>query len=1142
MAKVFRFHQGNDNIEDWQNSTQYGSNAIDAIQDPAGSSARKEITSIPSPFARIDLVKSAFENLVNSKTLEGNTIFHKMVSDCFDIGEIFFNIDKHQDKVSIIVWDKQKDLETLLKSGNSKHRLLGETLKLYLDQDAEAYNFGDTQRLYLLNSKQGPNALNILGGTSPASLFFTTANDLSYVDIQFGNDKVFDKDYQPLYKREFSFVKFIYGIKKFMPRFSSLFKSVDDYIEMNFKLLTSEEKNTLNNYTLAEFESEFEKLHAGSEGSIVEILNFPLRKKAEKGSTPTSSGFIINSSKYLGNTPPLVLPVDDFSEQVRYTSAPWNRNNKAEFEDSRILNSRTLPFDGSKYPYLTIGDFLEPYIIRTIYPINKSKFFDGNLSMAGDVNRGYILPIKREYFDYFDAQSLSGVTSDGKKVFEVKQITSGGVSVILRIPIQASKYITYERLYYPSTNEFQIAEPQVARNRGAIIENQFGLTVYPFLKLASQNHYRIAFLDRDIQEHNKHNKFELQFYKNAQNTRVVENAVKRRSEKDTEFISSNYYILEDGFDYIQLKNSWATGIVIPKFHVHPQGTSEFTFAVDFGTTNTHIEYRKDNGPAKPFEINDDDAQIGTLHDPKSPETLKSVNAVRANQLLDLLPQELLPEIINSSSEFQFPLRTAILSNEKLDLNQQTYALADFNIPFVYEKHTILKNSKIRTNLKWSDYTSKPNEIKIVEAFFENLLFLMRNKVVLNGGDLNKTKLIWLYPSSMTKFRIDMLERTWNSLYRKFINTTHTPERLSESIAPFYYFNSQLGVNALSSSVVSIDIGGGTTDVVLYTNNQPQILTSFKFAANAIFGDAFGRSSSINGFIRKYTDRIRLLLETNKQYDLVKILDDIKDHGKSEDIVAFFFSIERNKKIKDNNIPISFSKKLMLNSDFKILFVLFYTAIVYHVAKLIRANGITMPKYITFSGTGSKIINIADGSDRLNTLTELTQIIFKEICGTDQVTKIELKQDPNPKELSCKGALNIPAGQQIKIEDIKSVLLGTEEDQLIPQKAITYNDITASTELSIKNEYNHFIDWFFNLHKVYSFKDNFGINPAHLNAYREYLTENVMDDLKSGLIEKRKELDNDFTVNLEETLFFYPLIGGLNNLAYKIQAELTNETA
>ena len=1139
MAKVFRFHQGNDNIEDWQDSTIYGSNAIEAIQDPAGASARKEITSIPSPFARIDLVKSAFKNLVNSGNLEGKTIFHKMVSDSLDVGEIFFNIDKHQEKVNVIVWDKANDLEKLLQSRNPKHRLLGETLKLYLDQDAKTYNFSQTQRLYLLNYKQGPNPLNILGGTSPASLFFTSANDLSYVDIQFGNDKVFDKLYQPLYKREFLYFKFIYGIKKFMPGFSSLFKDVDDYLEMNFRMLTSDQKTVLNNLTFAEYEAEFERLHSGSEGSPIEILNFSLRKKSHAGITPTGSGFIINSTKYEGTTPPMVLPVDDFSENIRYTTDSWNRNNKVEFSDSRPLKLRTLPFDGSKYPYLTISDFLEPYLIRTIYPINKTKFFDGNLTVNGEVTRGYILPVKREYFDYFDSESLGGITSDGKKVFELKQLTSGGVSATLRVSIQGGKYITYERVYYPPANEYQIAEPNIERNRGAIIENHFGLTVYPFLKLAEDNHYRVSFLDRDVLEHTKYNRFELDFFKNQSNGKIEKKAVKKRSEKDQVNISSDYYVLEDGFDYIQIKNNWATGIVIPKFQIIRQGTSQFTFAVDFGTTNTHIEFRKDQGQAKPFEINDTDIQIGTLHDATSPETLKSINAVRANQLLNLIPQELIPEIINSTSEFQFPLRTAILSTEKLDLNQQTYALADFNIPFVYEKHQIQKHSKIRTNLKWSDYTNKPNEIKIVEAFFENILFLIRNKVLLNGGDLSITKLIWLYPTSMTKYRIDILERIWNSLYRRFINTTQTPQKLSESIAPFYYFNSQLGVQALTNSVISIDIGGGTTDVVIYTNNEPQILTSFKFAANSIFGDAFGRSSAINGFIRKYTDRIRYLLETNKQYDLVKILDDINEHGKSEDIVAFFFSIERNKKIKDSNVPISFSKKLMLNNDFKILFVLFYASILYHVAKLIKANQIALPKYITFSGTGSKIINIADASEKLNALTGLTQLIFHEIFGGDQMPRIELKQDPNPKELSCKGALNISSGQQVSIDRIKSVLLGTEKDVLIPEKNFNYNDITSQIEQSIIDEYKVFINWFFNLNTKFSFKDNFGINPVHLDAYKEFLTENSMDDLKAGLNEKRRELDNDFTVNLEETLFFYPLIGGLNQLAYKIETELTD---
>ncbi len=37
------------------------------------------------------------------------------------------------------------------------------------------------------------------------------------------------------------------------------------------------------------------------------------------------------------------------------------------------------------------------------------------------------------------------------------------------------------------------------------------------------------------------------------------------------------------------------------------------FAVDFGTTNTHIEYSVDGTPSQPFNILNDDMQIQRLH-------------------------------------------------------------------------------------------------------------------------------------------------------------------------------------------------------------------------------------------------------------------------------------------------------------------------------------------------------------------------------------------------------------------------------------------------------------------------------------------------------------------------------------------------
>jgi hypothetical protein len=53
MGKVFRLYNGNNNIEDWGNSVPYGSKAIGEIVDPLNASKDREITSIPSPFARM---------------------------------------------------------------------------------------------------------------------------------------------------------------------------------------------------------------------------------------------------------------------------------------------------------------------------------------------------------------------------------------------------------------------------------------------------------------------------------------------------------------------------------------------------------------------------------------------------------------------------------------------------------------------------------------------------------------------------------------------------------------------------------------------------------------------------------------------------------------------------------------------------------------------------------------------------------------------------------------------------------------------------------------------------------------------------------------------------------------------------------
>ena len=54
MGKILRLQAVGDNtLQGWQDCTKYSTSAIDQIADPNGGSASKQITSIPSPFARI---------------------------------------------------------------------------------------------------------------------------------------------------------------------------------------------------------------------------------------------------------------------------------------------------------------------------------------------------------------------------------------------------------------------------------------------------------------------------------------------------------------------------------------------------------------------------------------------------------------------------------------------------------------------------------------------------------------------------------------------------------------------------------------------------------------------------------------------------------------------------------------------------------------------------------------------------------------------------------------------------------------------------------------------------------------------------------------------------------------------------------
>ncbi|MFZ4400602.1 MAG: hypothetical protein ACOYO1_11250 [Bacteroidales bacterium] len=1138
MSKVFRLQDNNTpgltQANDWFNSNKFTPNLIDAIPDPDGGLGSVP-TSIPSPFARIDLFNTAFKVVADSNDLEGVTVFHRMVSEALDIAEILFyyHLPNINQNIEIIKW-QLSDINELISSDLVGHKKYGETLQLYIDQDNSYFHFSQLNGLYIIKYKN-----QIIGGTSPLTLFFSSKNSLQGLDITFPNGDVpLDNILFPLYKRDKEFIIYLYALKAFFPNFTTLFNNLNNYLGAVYVKIQQTNPvlyNLLSNSNnLAATYNDVNKLqNIILPNGLLEIFNIPL--KQEKANNILTSDFKIKPDRIIDNNIrlPLILKnsfdgLDSQGNVRKYVNdGDWQNNYNVPFKPSELtIDNRHLPHLGIPYPWLTVSDFFEPYLVRLVYPIDNKKYFDGNQSKENEIEKGFLLPIKTIFFDYFDANYLMNhIFPDGKRIYEINKVGNQNIRATLRIPIEKG-YIEFDRIYFNKTT------PNETNNEGAILECQFGITIFPFFKtndpLFNAN-YRIQIIDRDVALSTRHHDYYVNLFNN-EGEKIADTIKKDRFTKDTHSSGTRYIIVNKEFDIIQIDNGVARGIVLPIFRkVTTNGAETFTFAIDFGTTNTHIEYNTVSQPTpKPFEIlNENEVQIGSLMDTIIIQKDKSLHGSGATDIYNYINQELMPEILGETKNYCFPIRTVLSNHESINDGQSLISMASANIPFVYEKNVIAKGSITTTNLKWSNINNEINRNK-VNAFIETLFLLIKNKVLLNNGNLALTKIKWFYPSSMNKGRIDELHHVFSTLYKKHINQQQEIEYpVLESIAPFYFYRSMHGLNAAQNPFLLIDIGGETTDVVVYKNNHPLFQTSFRFAGNALFGDGFSKLNIANSnwFINTFKEDFKTQLEGYQ--DLSQIYDNVLVNNNTLEIISQFFSFEKNSEIiKNNDVDnLSFSKKLQENDKIKIVFLVFYTSIIYHIAKLFKQKGITLPRYICFSGTGSKINNLISPSSS-DTLEEYTKIIFEEILGVKyDLDGLDLIIDKKPKETTCKGGLLI--NNTLKNVD-RSILLS---DKDIDLSDITYSNILDNSGLlsNVEKEYFEFIDFFYKLNQRFNFSINFSAN-TNLDTVIKYLKKDVMQSIKEGIEIRKSELA-DTNTSIDETLFFYPLI---NNIYKTIQ--------
>lgn len=1123
MAKIFRLHNaGSDTIGGWGNSNQYNSAIINSIIDPAGATATREITSIPSPFARMDLVKEAFA-FVNRIGLDGDTIHHKMVSHALDVAQIFFNFDnfKQAGLVELIKWDIH-EVDMLRNNMDPQHRLLGQTLDLFMDSDAAQFNFDNMQGLYMLRyiGPKAPNPMTIIGSTSPASLFYTSANNHDFLNgkIIFGNHQALGaNDFLSLKNRhDQNFIAWMYALKNSIPGFAIRFPEVDEYLNKTYTHLTHALQQRINAMDANTLLSEFVPLDL-QPGVPVEILGIQLGMN-----TPVDIGaqsdFAIRSSKVTTNKP-LVLPSDKFARPWIYTTAPWQQDTDVPLYPGD-MDRRSLPSDGTRYPYLTMTDFLEDTLIQTDSNPISEDFFNGNLIDNAGGDHSFLLPVKRKYFEYF-------TTEDLKRDLTIKceNAPGGGLAVKVSLNIPVTKgVIPFERIYITDSS---MMNPK----NGTITSKDFTIVLFPKTKFSygATPDYVVGLMSKSddwrpqiecISSSGQHLTPLIPYL--GPSDRNMD-AVGNRVNTAAPIMPMSSFV--ENFDLIELSMGQLRGVAVPLWS-GVAGGSIYEFAVDFGTSNTHIEYKvAGSNVSNPLDIPAASRQLSTFNE----------DALFDPTYAIALMNNCIPSTFGGKNEVHFPMRTLLSYKKATNWATPSAPYITGNMPFYYGIIAPAAYNEVKTDLKWSN---DPHITAMVECYLGSLIHIMRNKVVMEGGNLAQTKIRWFYPTSMPAATVANISNIWNRLYQRYIGpNVALIETMPESIAPYQYYQNTFGAGV---DVLTIDIGGGTSDAyIVDSNGQPAFITSFRFAANSLLGDGFvANGLANNGFVSKYRPIINNILQANNLGNLSAILEDVAQIGISADYISLLFGLKDNSDVIRANCQdkVNFIQMLQTSEGAKTLVLIFYTAIIYHLATFIKAKreegaNIQEPAVLAFSGNGSKLLQILGVSTQVGKqmLSSYTKAIFEKVNRRPYAhVNFNIVIDPDkPKEATCKGGLlvnNIPS--LASIQSMTDTLLGTSPKEFISEKK--YKDLSDRDWNGLKASMEDFTKVFFELAKEQKIQANFGaVSNTVLEANRHLFASDTK--LRTSNALTSMQLLNSPN-QIEDTLFFYPITEMLNLLA------------
>ena len=1102
---VLRLHRGgNMQLQDWASSAAVSAEQLAAITDTlVRGNAAKAATSIPSPFARIHLFETAFQVVADRQ--EGEELYHALVSDCLDVFQLMFEAGENNPDIQFLAWDKATEIEALQKGALPSHQLLGKTLEMF----AQDNRFKPLDKLYFIFFRG-----QLLGGTSPLTLFFTSPNwrrivqDNNWKLKSSTRDVFFDNELAPLHKRSATFKEFIYKFRQaYSTEFVELFPALEKYIRQSLDRYDLALKSALQTYTKATFDQEYAKTEVKvNTNSYMYVGGLPLYQRRSDATATTQSDFeLVPRQQYFRNykddqnTPislatPLVLVKGNF-KGWQYIEAEWQENTIVPDDFAMPMHLRRLPDSGyKKYPYLTTGDFFHDKLIELPYEVNNEYFF---INFNGSFR--YLLPLRKTYFSYFGLEDL--------RTQLTVRLSTDGVEVSLELPVKKGT-IKLQKIYAFGQD---------------LVRANFGLGIFPFYRMEDRpelNDYSVMLFD-----YHKEAPVDLQFYRADQIAEGKPLPVERKERNVKKPLTGGtvyFRLRHQTFDCIEVAAGSCRGLIIPDFvakgRLLRNGNRQFRFAIDFGTSNTHIAYNdQQSRMPKDFTIGEADRQVALLS--------KGGKGGYGNliEMRSVKEREFVPSLMGEGQAVAYPVRTATFESKTYQ-TENPQLFGNINLAYSLEaEESLVTEGIFTTNIKWSLEHSRTDVAaeNRVKSFFLQTLWLIKNKILLNEGDLDSTQITWLAPLSMSITVRDIFQRLWQESVKELFGEVVkiSLKRETESLVPYFSLKEEFQLPE-SAHTVNIDIGGGTTDVLFFVRDfggDKYFSTSFRFAGNDLWGDGIVRGQHKgNGFL----SLVHPLVVT-KGAAAFGIAD--------EAILRYYNALYGNESLTSADVMSLLFKydqafgttNRIANAPYlKLILVVHYAAIIYHLAQSAETLGIDLPTYFTFTGKGSEYIKIISRDAEF--INELTRLLLEKFTGKVPPTNLEVKISKNPKASTARGAL-LNDGM-IKERDLKNFIhsgvAGADKNSFHELQEI------PQLQTGVLDNFDRFIDIVFGDRDLRRLLLKIDVRPV---ATGFELAQYFKDQARTSFAQVARNLTRpvppnqvNLTDEIPETLFFWTL--------------------